>query len=200
LIETGGTTAVVSPRKKKCGFGKEAVEDREPGEKACGGSTETKMQIDKINTQASMRALIVLLEGREEAARNTTVYHSCIGFNPMLVQAACQATIALGREAIVAVFDPEDVAGGPKKIGVALDMGALIRLQFGQLWMAPGAEQAVIIPRGIGRRYGHFACLDGRFVQRAGWPVNDLGRGTEQAEARLAKLTIEFALVPDECL
>ena len=154
------------------------------------------MQIDTTTTQASMRALIVLLEGREEAARNTAFYHSYVGFDPLLVQAATQATISLGRDAIMAIFDPADVAGGPKRIGVALDLGEMIRLQFGRLWMAPGAERAMVVPRGVGRRHGHYACERGRFVRRAGWPAKDLARGTERAEARLAELTIEFALAP----
>ena len=72
----------------------------------------------------------------------------------------------------------------------------MIRLQFGQLWMAPGADRALVGPRGVGRRYGHYACEQGRFVQRDGWPAKDLARGTERAEARLAELTIEFALAP----
>jgi hypothetical protein len=149
------------------------------------------MHIEKISTQASMRALIVLLEGREEAARNSAFYHSYIGFDPVLVQAACQATISLGRDAIVAVFDPADVAGGPQRVGVALDQGDLIRLQFGRLWMAPGADKAMIVPCGVGRRYGHYACEQGRFVHRTGWPTKDLMSGTERAEARLAERSRE---------
>jgi hypothetical protein len=154
------------------------------------------MKIEDLSTQASMRALIVLLEGREQAVQNTAFYHAYVGFNPALVEAACQATISLGRDAIMAIFDPLDVAGGPMRIGVALDMGSLIRLQFGRLWIAPSAERAMIVPDGVGKRYGHFVCENGRFVRREGRPAKDLTRGTERAEARLAELTIEFALAP----
>ncbi|MBA2933042.1 hypothetical protein HZF05_02920 [Sphingomonas sp. CGMCC 1.13654] len=174
---------------------KGSVEDREPEEKAFGGlNGDDEMDFDINPTQASMRALIILLEGRKEAMTNPAIYHSFIGFDPAPVQACCQATAALGRDAVVAVFDPADVESGPKRIGISMDLGHLIRLQFGQLWMAKGDERAVIVPRGVGRRHGHYACESGRFVRRAGWPSDNLARGTERAEARLAELTIEFAL------
>jgi len=143
---------------------------------------------------ASMNALADLLEGPENAGKTRIAYHAFIGADVRAFEIACLATGDLGFDGVIGILDPADIEGGVRKVGVALHLGYAVRLQFGRLWLAPGAARAVVVSKGGGKRYGHFAFEDGRFVHRRGWPTQDLARGTERAERRLAELTIQHAL------
>jgi hypothetical protein len=143
----------------------------------------------------SIRALARLMEGAEEPGVRIKVDYLAFAVPDVrLIEHACQVSIAQGRDAVVALFDPDDIEGGVKHIGVALDRGSTIKLQFGRLWMARHSDRAVLVPRNVGKGHGHFAFQRGRYVNRPGWPLAELARGTERAEARLAELTCAHAL------
>lgn len=143
-----------------------------------------------------MHALADLLEGTGSRRRTQVVYQGFIGDEPELIKLASQASAAAGLDAVIAVFDPEDMAGGPCRTGIAMGLHDCVRLQFGQLWLAANGRRALLIPRAVDDRFGHYRFVreQGRFVRLAGHPAKNLERGIERAAARLAELTIARAL------
>lgn len=140
----------------------------------------------------NVQALIALLEGEDTDRKARVTYASFLGFDTRQLTLACQAAIASGEQAVLCVFNPADITAGPR-IGIAMADGDLIKLQFGELWLRQGGTRAVLVPRGVGKRFGHYAFDGKRFANRKGWPTEHLTAGTKRAAARLAMLNAVMA-------
>jgi hypothetical protein len=152
------------------------------------------MDMEMMAVTASMNALADLLEGTDPKEQVRVAYHAMIGAGAKAIEAAAQAGSMAGWDTVIGIFDPDDVEGGARRIGVAIDVEHSILLQFGRLWLGPQSRKAVLVPRGRDDRWGHYEFEGSRIVHRCGWPAKDLARGIERAGVRLAELTIQHAL------
>lgn len=147
-----------------------------------------------VNTMTRyIDAARLLMEGDTESSDTVFTGHDIE--NESAVIATIEMLSEMARDVVVLLFH---AAGeeGPAAIGVAVTDGALIKLQFGTLWLTPDGRRAVLVPRGCGKRFGHYAIEKGRVVCRAGWPARDLARGTARAARRLRELADAGAQAP----
>jgi hypothetical protein len=81
-----------------------------------------------------MRALSIVFEG--EAANSSRIFRqACVGFDPEVIGDRCCLIAASDADAIVAVFDPEQIEAGPVAIGICILAYETVRLEFGNLWV-----------------------------------------------------------------
>lgn len=141
------------------------------------------------NTAAAMTRYVdaaqLLMEGMAPTSDTVFAGHDIRAISTIV--GTIETMHGRGSDVVTLLFEP-DAQEGPTRIGVAVADGAMIKLQFGTLWLAPDGDKAVLIPRGCGKRFGHYAIEGGRIVQRPGWPARDLARGTARAARRLRAL------------
>ncbi len=135
----------------------------------------------------------LLMEGETESSNTVFTGHDV--HNDDAVFATIETMNAMNSDVVLLLFDAEGEAG-PAAIGIAVSERGMVKLQFGSLWLAPRGNRAVLVPRGCGKQFGHYAVENGRVIHRAGWPAAEIARGTARAARRLQQLADAGAQAP----